>query len=454
MRKKYIQSGLAIVMVIIAMVAFNFIAGLVGLGALTLAMAGTAVREDTLDTEAIDDAESGLQLDQIAKAITEMRPSRTPLDTIMRTAPGKTVTSKSWKYRYYAVDNRPFTDTVASEYTAASATSGAVSVDNIDMWNADDTALVRGSTGTDGQEVMLYVYDVDSANDKILVQCRNNADNYIPTIAEDTVLTRMGNGKNEQDMQTSPFAMIPEDSYNYLQYFMAQVEMSEIAQKHNKEVNFNFNDLYRQQIYDFKATLELSFIFGVRGELTHKLDKALVYLTGGITRFIDNELEYGTGGSDRTITHDNLIDWSKSIFASNAGSSSRIMFSGSGFTANLMKIKKVQDATSDVTVDYITKQLSAENVNVKLGLKFRTIETNFGTLYHYYHPLFDEAGWDDKAVVIDPANLDKAVMEKLTTKTIDLKGSGQKRADAKVIREICAPIVRYPDTHAIIAPAA
>jgi hypothetical protein len=456
MKKSYILQGLFAILAVVAVgIAFNVLAGLAG-GALALAATSGTIPGKSANTEEIDAGSSQLVRPTISQQVTEMKPSRTPLDTIMRTAVKKNVKARAWKYEYYAIDNRPFTDTVATAYTAGTAERAAIEVDDVNIWNQDDTALVRDSTGDDDHEYVLYIYAVDRTAGTISVICLNNSDNsdVVPSIAEDAVLTRMGNAKHEEDAQTDPFAMVPQKSYNYLQYFMAQIEQSNLSMDQEQEVQYGWGDFARQQVYDLRATMELSLLFGFRAEMTDPLDSTVKYLTGGAIRFIDNELTYGTGGANRTITHDDLIDWSKAIFASNAGSTSRVMFSGSGFTANLMKIKKVQDSTTDVTVDYLQKQLEAQKTEVKLGLTFKKIETNFGSIYHYYHPLFDEAGWTDKAVVLDVNNLEKAVRKPMNKRKIDLLASGQKNAKALVLEEICALIVRYPDTHATIAPAA
>jgi hypothetical protein len=458
--KNYInfKSIFAVLVVMVSIAAFSGLAAVFA-GGLTLAAIGGAVAGDTPTTTNIKAVSTNLLRPEISQKVTQMQPSRTPLNTIVSMiAPVK---SKSFEHKFYAVENRPFTDTVNGAYTKVGdgSETATIVVDNISMWGKGDTIKVNGSTGTDGQEVCLYVYDKDIDLNAIKVQAYNNTGTgtmatkqVVPSIADAVVFTRMAKGMNEEDAQTESHVMLPGETIQYNQIFMAQIEQGMYAEEHNKEVDFGFADYGKQIIYDFKATQELTMLFNAKAKITDKLTGKEKYLTGGLARSIANDLEYGAGSSDRTITHDNLVDWHKSNFAGNAGSNSKVVFGGSGFTASLLKLKTVQDTTTDVTIDYVVKRQDAGSTEVKYGVEFKQIKTNFGTWFYYYHPLFDEAGWADKALVLDLAHIEKAVWKPMEKRPIDLLGSGQKKAKAYVIEETCSLVLRYPDVHAIIAP--
>ena len=231
-KSNILRFGLVMVLVTVIVVAIApaMLPWLFGSGA-CYATVGTMVTGDAVTTDAVQDGPpvSTFLMSEVSQKITEMKPARTPLDTIMRSA----VTKKkieSFKTEFYAVDVRPFSDTVATTYTKpdSGVELAELIVTNIDIWSQDDTALAVGREGSDGLDLVLFVADVDVANSLLKVQALNGPTEgpliVVPTILSTTVLVRMGNAKAEKDAQTSPYAMIPEKDYNYCQIFMAQVE--------------------------------------------------------------------------------------------------------------------------------------------------------------------------------------------------------------------------------------
>jgi len=440
--------GFAIVMAILAVLSSIYIAGV------TMALTGAVVTGDvgsgSVTTTKVMAGSPELDMDYVSKKITEMRPAATPLDTIMRQINNKTG-MKSFVSEYYAVENRALYDTVKTEYTKSGDghASYDLIVNNVAMWSADDTLMVNGINGSDSLPLVCFV--VSKATTTIKIQPLNGIAGsgstagliIIPaTIPVSTRLVRLGSAKNELDAQHSPYAIIPVKASNYLQIFMAQVEESRIQSEYQKEVEWNFNDYEAQNIYDMRAVMELSYLFGYKMKFYDVTLSKERYTTGGITRYVTKALEYGTGGTDRTIDNSTFVDWTKSIFTGNSGSDTRLLFGGDGLSANMLK------------VDTVLKQLEAKSTEVKWGLTFNKIETNFGTLLYKHHPLFDYAGWGDKGLVLDMNYIEKHVFQPMQLTKLDLITSGQRRADATVLMEISGIITRYPDTHAIIAPKA
>ena len=422
---------------------------LAGATSVVYAITGAPVIGDPVSVEGVKTGSPDLDRDYVSKKITEMRPAATPLDTIMRRI-GNQVSIKSFRSDYYAVDTRPLSDTVTSQYTTNNEVAGNLVVDNISMWAADDTILVKGVTGSDGLELMVFVISKTISTSTLVIQPLNGnlgtgahaEDMILPTIAADTVLVRCGSCKHELDAQTTPYAIIPVKDYNYMQIFMAQVEESTFQKIHEKEVDWNFSDYEAQNIYDMRATMELSYLFGVRQKFSDNTNAKERYTTGGLYRFITKSLEYGLGGADRTIDNATFVDWGKEIFTGNSGSDTRLLFGGDGLMANLSK------------VDTVIKQLESKSTEVKWGLTFKSIETNFGRLLFYHHPLFTEAGWGDNGLVLDMNYIEKHTFKPMATRRLSLKESGQRNVDAVVIEETSGLICRYPDCHAIISPAA
>jgi hypothetical protein len=438
--------GLLFMMAILA--AFNTLAAA---GGAVIYGVGAVVIGEPVTVDNVKAGSADLDRDYVSKLVTQMRPAATPLDTILRQI-GNQTSIKSFRSDYYAVDSRPLYDTVHAAYTNAGdgAVTANLAVHNISMWAADDTCMMKGVTGVDGKDLVCYVIARNVGSSYITVQPLNGLAGtgttagkmILPTIPIDTRVVRLGACKHELDAQTTPYGIIPVKDYNYMQIFMAQVEESTFQRIHEKEVDWNFSDYEAQNIYDMRATMEYSFLFGVRSLLTSEGDGKDRYSTGGITRFITNGLEYGTGGTDRTIDNATFVDWTKSIFTGNSGADTRILFGGDGLMANLTK------------VDTIIKQLEAKQTEVKWGLTFKAIETNFGKLLFKHHPLLDLAGWGDNGIVLDMNHIEKHTFKPMATRKLSLKESGQRNVDAVIIEETTGVIVRYPATHSIIAPKA
>lgn len=451
----YTLLTLSIVIVALSAVSVDIIGILETLGAIggtgvVNAFAASAVTGEPVTTKNTREKSPDLQLDAISQKIVQMKPSRTALHTITMYAPKKTI--KSFKSDYYAVDTRGFKDTVAATYTkpADGAELASIEVADIGLWVKDDTILVKSITGTDGKALALYVSDTDKANSIVKVQALNgpngtnaNADTMIvPTINSGTVIHRMGTAKSELDAQHDAYGIIPQKEHNYVQLFMAMVEESFYSRTQEKEVNWSFTDKEALNVYDMKAGMEASYIWGVRRQFNDVTDTEETYTTGGAYRYIDNLLEYGSGGTDRTIDRATYVNWMKKIFLGNSGSETRVLLAGGELLGSLH------------LVDEVAKQINAQNTLTKFGITFKRIVTNYGQLLVLHHPMFDIMGYGEDALVMDPANIEKHVRRALNTYKLDLKKPGIRLSDANVIAETSCLAWRYPDTHAWISPKA
>ena len=439
--------GFAIVMAVLAVFSSIYVAGV------TMALTGAVITGEPVSMEEVKAGSPDLDVNYISKKVTEMRPSATPLDTIMRQI-GNQVSIKSFITDYYAVDSRSLYDTVHVAYATSGDghTSFDLQVHNVGMWSADDTCLFPTITGAaDSKPLVCFIVSKNVSGGTIKIQPLNGPTGSGTTagliilpaaIAIDSRIVRLGPAKNELDAQTTPYAIVPVKAFNYMQIFMAQVEEGTFQRDQAKEVEWNFSDYEAQNIYDMRAVLEYSFLFGYRYKFYDVTAAKERYTTGGITRYITKALEYGTGGADRTIDNATFVDWTKSVFTGNSGADTRIFFGGDGLTANLCK------------VDTVVKQLEAKSTEVKWGLTFNKIETNFGVLLYKHHPLFDLAGWGDNGLILDMNHIEKHTRKPMAITKLDLIGSGQRLADAVVISETTGVVTRYPDTHALIAPKA
>lgn len=443
------------VIMIVALVSavFNVAAGV------SIAIVGAPVMDAPVTTTATNAGSPDLLENYVSQKVIQMKPAATPLDTIMRQI--KNVPIKSWKTEYYAADSRPLNDELDAAYARVDATNydhtAAFTVKDISMWAIDDTLMfpnvaVTPKEGTAGPLVGLVVGRT-VATSTLTVQCINGAAGagtnanlstgcFPATIADNSLIVRMGAAKAETDAQTTPYGIIPVPAYNYCQIFMAQCEESLFQQIHDKEVSWSLKDYEAQNIYDMRATMENSYLFGARQKFADLTSSKERYITGGATTFIEKALTYGSGGSDRTIDDDTFVQWTKDIFTGNSGSETRILFGGDGLLKNLSNVKTIQ------------KQIDAKSTQVKYGLTFKEIETNFGTLLFFHHKLLNLAGWSDNGIVLDINNVEKHVFAPMEAKKLNLADTGQRNVNATRLSETSCLVLRYPDTHAVIKPLA
>lgn len=418
---------------------------LLGGGGIFAMAAGVAA--ETVDTENITDQSSELLTQTIDSQIVRIRPDRAPLDTILRNMK-KSKTAKSWKYEFYSAEARPREDTIKTAYKTAdpgtySSTAGehTLFVTTPSIWLVDDLMLLQGITNDDGDEIVVNVVARNASTYSVKVVALNGdgtGDYDLPDIAAGTKITNIGNGKSELDAQTSPYAPMPEKSWNYNQIHMAQIEEGMYAKLHEKEVQWDIMDYKTEAMIFMRGSMEYTSLFGVRKLLTDPEDSEQKYFSGGVTRYITETCEYTDGG----FTDNKWIDWSKQIFAGNNGSDKRIGFIGSNLMAQVSKAASVQ------------RQLQAGATEIVHGITFNRLVTNFGILLIRMHPGLDLAGWTKKGIVLDLNNVQKFNYLNMRTREIDLTGSGTKLANAYVIEEAFGVALKHPDTHRILEPAA
>ena len=450
---RYLAPFMGVATFFVAMFLVNTLfAGVTGITYAMALAAGTALPDGVASHEAVRVASADLDVNHVSKKVAEMKPAKTPLDTIMRNVK-TTMKINSFITEFYSVDSREFADAVTTLYTKGGdgVTSYALVVDNVGMWSVDDTAVFRDITGAqDDDDLVCLVIDKSTSGNTITIQPMNGDTGagsmagslVLPTIAASTVIIRMGKAMNEMDAQAVPYAIVPEKGDNYCQIFMAQVEEGVFQAQHKKEVQWGFNEYSAQNIYDMKGSMEYSFKFGYQTRITQLTDSDERYLTGGVTREITETLEYGTGGSDRTINESDFVTWTKNIFTGNSGSDMRVLLMGDGLVSYISQI------------DTVSKQIAADKTLVKWGIKFNVIETNFGTLLCKHDPSLDIANWGDKGIVLDLNYVEKHVFTPMEIRELDLKTPGIRNANASIMRETSAMVIKYPDVHKLVAPAA
>ena len=216
--------------------------------------------------------------------------------------------------------------------------------------------------------------------------------------------------------------------------------MSTFERMTQTEVPLSLTDHEVDMIYNMRSEMESSFIWGTKGK--YDTDGDRTYFTDGIARQITKVVRYGdpdTGST--TIKEGQYLDWMKELFTHNAGSTERILLAGGTLLAEIEKLREGYKFLNGTGVQ-----------ETYLGVKCTSIVSSFGTLKVIHAPLFDEHGWSDKGLIIDPEHIYKEVFQPMTARNLDFKTTGEKNVDAKILQEVSCLVLRYPDCHAIVMP--
>ena len=388
---------------------------------------------------------------EVDKRITKMRPMRTPIDQITRSA---TTISKSGSMilQYYSVSTRPIKTTVKAQVNAMTSgqASTTVQVDDSSIFSITDTIRVVGVKGfkpdgstQDTKDLMLYVV---GKNDEtgypivIAINGKKNSDNsnsLVPQIAANTKIIRMGRAASEIDVETGQFYNLPTPEEQYCQKFMMQVEQSTFDKMWNKKVDWNFSDMEEDGIYDMRLGMENSFLFGIKAKgKDPKKSGADVYFTGGIYWMAGKDMAVGTKAEGVvTITDDQMVDFLKDLFTGNdSGNGTKIGFAGSDMLAALAKMKSERFK--------VVKEFE------RWGLKFTSFDSNFGKLLVMHHELMDANEKSDEMFVIDPEYLRKKTFKTWNRKEYDMEKLAKRDTRAVVMSEASCVYLVYPKAHA------
>lgn len=469
MRKLNFKEALFAMLSLVMVVAFTVLT-LPAAAGITLA---TVIAGAGVTTDSSRSAIATLDMEDISQTVTEILPARVPMNKIMREI-RKARKVESEIVRYYSVTNKSLTDVPDS---SASGAGTSVSVpckaytyssgDGLtsiwmqptipQIWSKDQTvilfnhpaaATIASGTPTNLQNVVFWVR-TKTGNVVELVPLNgslgtgaNAAAYVVPTFAASASFVFAGKAMPQLAMQTNPIASMPTANEQYCQNFMAQIEESTFEKMTKKEVNFGFADYEKQNIWNMAVEEEISFLFGAKDYRLDSTTNDYRRFTEGITRRGINNLTYGTGSLNTTFSNTDYLNALEAVYTGNNGSDTRVLFAGAGLLKSLH------------TVESFQKQVDGKNPVVKWGVKFKEINSNFGDLLVMQHPLFKELGLTDYGLILDMAHIEKQDFIPMKVEVLDLRTSGQRNSEAKVIQEVSALLLTNPDCHGIIKPKA
>jgi hypothetical protein len=417
-------------------------------GGTTITDAGAGATATT-GIEVTEESDPDFYAKAVDKRITRMRPMRTPIDQITRSAESINRVN-SMIVQYYAVATRPIKATLTAEVAAMTGSSVTLTVSDPNMFSETDTIRVHGVKGykedgatQDTKDLMLYVVGKNDDGFPNVIAVNGlkstNGNSKTPQLAEGAVLIRMGRAASEIDVETGNFYNLPTPSEQYCQKFMMQVEQSTAHKMWDKKIDWNFSDIEEDGIYDMRLGMENSFLFGIKGKgKDPRKSGADVYFTGGIYWMAGKKMGLGTVADGvATITDDEMVDFLKDLFTGNdSGNGQKIGFAGSDALAALAKMKSERFK--------VVKEFE------KWGLKFTSFDSNFGKLLVMHHELMDKNEKSDEIFIVDPEYLRKKYFETWSRKEYDMAKLAKRDTQAVVMKEASCCYLTYPNAHAIV----
>lgn len=417
-------------------------------GGATITDAGAGATATT-GIEVTEESDPDFYAKAVDKRITRMRPMRTPIDQITRSAESINRVN-SMIVQYYAVATRPIKATLTAQVAAMTGSSVTLTVSDPNMFSETDTIRVHGVKGykedgatQDTKDLMLYVVGKNDDGFPNVIAVNGlkstNGNSKTPQLAEGAVLIRMGRAASEIDVETGNFYNLPTPSEQYCQKFMMQVEQSTAHKMWDKKVDWNFSDIEEDGIYDMRLGMENSFLFGIKGKgKDPRKSGADVYFTGGIYWMAGKKMGLGTVADGvATITDDEMVDFLKDLFTGNdSGNGQKIGFAGSDALAALAKMKSERFK--------VVKEFE------KWGLKFTSFDSNFGKLLVMHHELMDKNEKSDEIFIVDPEYLRKKYFETWSRKEYDMAKLAKRDTQAVVMKEASCCYLTYPNAHAIV----
>lgn len=403
-------------------------------------MAENVIVPGVVTTETMKQA--GIDTVDISTKVSQIRPSRTPLDTILRKLPSQK--AGDWVFKFYEDPSRSNILTVQADVTIGSQVVQINLGDGINNVVVGETLKCESSLGDDGNNQILLVVEKNASAQTIGVIATNGTPNAsdpaqttVLPISNGEILRVFGTAYGEEEAKAPALQTLPENQFNHCQLHMAQVEETVFeALNTTKEIDYGMLDFMANKLYDFKKKIEQTSLFGSRSKVLNPVSERsnkYVYASGGLIQFVGFKA-LGVPNLDK----DYLIGLGKDLFADNNGSENRMWFCGSVFMENLMKNADFQ------------KQLEAKSSELVLGVRVSKIDLGFGMVNLVHHKGLNDIGKSHAMFSVDTSNIRKRVYMPMAWRDLELEKPGISRTNAKVLEECFGLEVRNPNTHGYV----
>ena len=407
----------------------------------------------TVGTHVVNDAHTAATTQEInrpsvSKKLAKIGWSNAPLDTMLRNI-GKGSTNSD-KFEFPSVSARDVkckvggsaavtlgtsaVDITLSEGVHCLSKSGVLVVPTYNVSNKAAGATKNGEPATN--PLMLHIVDVDYANNKIKVLPINATSG---SIAVATEMYRSGIACDQDTAITDDPQAMPVKDYNYCQRFLCTISENAYQAMQDKDVEYGLNDFKEQAIFDFRLQSEAAAIFGGGAVAGENFIDPVTYKRKLHMRGV---LDFGIQSLPATTDEDvdaYLNRVMESLFSVNNGSEERILLYGAGFATKLANSK------------WWTKQLEANKTEMKWGVTWKMVESNFGRLRGIMDPALSLFGpYKNCALVIDPAHLRVVEQVPMQERSLDLQKAGIRNSHDVVLEESITLELTNPKAHGLL----
>jgi hypothetical protein len=374
----------------------------------------------------------------VSTVLSKLQPDRYPLDTMLRRMPSGPRATQD-KIEWAKISSLPRKDTLNGATEAGNpAKSKDIVVTNGLMWRVDDVFITPLTSTNPAFWVKaingntLTVYALGE-----LTTLNPTGFGTVPALADQTVISWLGNAKAEGfDASVSRMKM-PDYDYNWQELFDATVTVSKTRRNTKNYTEDDYIRSCRSQLEEFRKSIEGKIWFQKASRTVDPTTGEHRWTMNGITRYITKQLKYDKDLVEQPrITEAMVIDWLVEAFSGNNGSENRFLFADTYLSGELLKVPLVANRLRD----------QAETV---LGVKVNRLEVNMGTVFLKTHRMFNELGYDHFGVIVDMENIQKRDLRPMERIILKLEDVG-KDLEGQQYKEQSSIAVVNPPTHALI----
>lgn len=391
----------------------------------------------------------GINRATVSEKLAKIGWSNAPLDTMLRNiGKGKT---NSDTFEFFSIAARGV-ECVVKTSVNFNATSMTISLTSgVDSLSKSGVLLVpsikvvdevaKATTTVTRKPLMLHITNIDYAGGSVTcvpINAKSGETNL--AIAAQAKLYRAGIACDQDTAITDDPQAMPVKDKNYCQRMLCTISENAYQALQDKDVEFGLADLKEQAIFDFRLQSEAAAIFGgqaVKGE--NFIDPVSMKRKLHMRGVLDFDIQEITGTVSSNDDIDEFLNNAmQQLFSVNNGSEERILLYGAGFATKLANSK------------WWTKQLEANKTEVKWGVTWKMIESNFGRLRGIMDPALSLMGYEDCALVVDPRHIRVIEQVPMQEHKLDLQKAGIRNSHDIVLEESITLELTNPKAHGLL----
>lgn len=408
----------------------------------------------TSNGEAVVNKDGSINKPAINKATTSAKLakigwSNAPLDTFLRNiGKGKT---NSDTYQFFSVTARGVACTASaarkeseeSDVIIVTMATGVHSLSKSGVLMVPTLKVTDGVAADAGAKaslkpLMLHIADINYSSKEVSLVPLNGT--VVDSLLANATFYRAGIACDQDVAITEDPQAMPTKDHNHCQRMLCTISENMYQALQDKEVEYGLNDYRDQALLDFRLQSEMAAIFGggaVAGEnfIDPKSNKRKLHMRGVLDFDIQNIVKTEADEDVDAFLNRAMEE----LFAVNNGSSERLLLYGAGFATALANSKWWQ------------KQLEANKTEMKWGVTWKMVESNFGSLRGIMDPALSLTGeYSNCALVIDPAHVRLVEQVPLQERKLDLVSAGIRNSKDIVLEESITLELTNPKAHGLL----